>query len=402
MLRFVVSILILCLLPLSASAVSDQDSSVVDEPQGYAYDQTTFSNQREILDFIKTLDFDKRPPLKKLSDFYNDEKKLPDDKVLQKGIDLYQKGKDKKAVDYFLNVYMNKKCTPFEKNYAGWQVIHYIYFGELDIHFNGRPSRMDRTNMIGDICYDTKVSIHVGPSYLFLASDPKLSTYNPYTVIKSLVRGDFANSSANILCSNQQFTREFLAAVLYEAFPKNDKLSMSPFSGGNIMYESNPLRYYVTETSSSVSRANDCVERISEFFNLMDCVHLINRTKTKLNDKYGFGLTADELYKKAKMLNPNKEMNLINYNDRVKNISDKDELCQLLLLRSAYYGHPDAIVELLPYIVENVQIAHGLYIPNSKYWQKWIKQDVYEAYIYINYKIIDDIELILDGLSKIP
>lgn len=128
------------------------------------------------------------------------------------------------------------------------------------------------------------------------------------------------------------------------------ELNIASFTEGDVLYEKKPFKYTVTDKSSTVSRSNDFVETITGFFNLMDCMHLIARTKSKLNDKYGIGLTADELYKKAIAINPDKQINLVSYNAGIQNLFYNDEQCQLLLLRSAYYGHPDAIVELFPLV----------------------------------------------------
>ncbi|MDE6135055.1 MAG: hypothetical protein K2F79_05725, partial [Muribaculaceae bacterium] len=269
--RFVILILVLCLLPFASLAVNSQDSPMVGEQQGYAYDQATFSNQREILDFIKTLDFDKKPPLKKLSEFYNTENIIPDSKVLRKGVELYQKGKVINALDYFSNVYMDKNSTSFEKDYASWQLAHYIYFGVMDVFYNGMPSRMDRTNMIGDFSYKPKVSLSLGVSYYSIIANPKLISYNPRLMILTLARSDFDDSLSKFFCSNPTFTKEFLAAALYEAFPKNKELNIAVFTEpDDLIYGTKPLKYAINEKSSIKSRAANFIETITEFFNIMD------------------------------------------------------------------------------------------------------------------------------------
>ncbi|MDE5788022.1 MAG: hypothetical protein K2H79_05720, partial [Bacteroidaceae bacterium] len=101
-----------------------------------AYAKTTFSSQREILDFIKSIDFDRNPPTKKLHEFYNNEKKITEDKVLRKGIELYQKEKIKKAVNYFSKISTSSKYSKEQRDYAEYQVAHYNYYGKFDIYYN--------------------------------------------------------------------------------------------------------------------------------------------------------------------------------------------------------------------------------------------------------------------------
>ena len=53
-----------------------------------------------------------------------------------------------------------------------------------------------------------------------------------------------------------------------------------------------------------------------------------------------------------------------------KNIGDRDEQCRVFLLRSAYFGHPDAMIELLPYIIATVQLGYVNGVRASKFFQK--------------------------------
>lgn len=371
-------------------------------PKCFAYEPTTFASQREILDFIKSIDFDRNPPAKRLCDFYNDEKKITEDKVLRKGIELYEKGKIKKAVDYFVKIYKDtKKYTQKQRDYAAWQVEHYRLFGIMDLYYNGTPSRMDRRQAILSSTYKCDTKISLGLPYLFVISDPSLPSYNPAALLRSIAsEGEFVN---DFICSNPLFTREFLAAALYEAFPKGKKINIGPLVENDmVLFGTKPFKYVVTGNSSSVKRTAWFVESVTDFFNIMDCMHLVARTKSNIHDKYGIGLTADELYKKGKRLNPNKQMNLTDYNEGIKNMSDNDEQCQILLLRSAYYGHPDAILELMPYIVETVQYGNSQYFASAKFWTKWYKEDVIAAKSAANGAILEDIKLILKALSELP
>jgi len=378
---------------LSATTAAAQDSSVIGEQSGFAYSKTTFSSQQEMLDFIKSLDFDKNPPAKRLSDFYNDEMKITNDKVLRKGIDLYQKGKIEKAVNYYKKILRNYKKHSFAQlGYAEYQIIHYNCFGVMDIYFNGIPSRIDRVNTTeGEHYYTPNLfySIYAG---MFLMADPKLRSYDPIKILS------FLTDDTEECYRTSQLTQEFLAAILHEAFPKNGKpkikidwLAQFPFG---------TFEYKVDSKSSTVSRTESFCEQINQFFNYMDCLHLIARTTSNLNEYYGIGLTADELYKEAKRLNPNKQIDLLDYNKGIQNMTENDERCKILLLRSAYYGNQDAMFELFLYIIQAVQLGES--IP-----QKWHKGYKDEKEIWINNNILDDLRVLLGldydyyGLSDI-
>lgn len=370
-------------------------------PIPFEYAKTTFSSQSEILDFIKTLDFDKNPPAKRLCDFFNDEKKITEDKVLIKGIELYQKGNAKKAADYFTKLYKNeKKYSKEQREYAAWQVTHYMLFGIMDIYFNGTPSLIDRENIILNNGYKCDTYLSFGYPYVFLVADPNMRTYDPRSLLKVIAtKTEIVNKQ---LCSNPRFTQEFLAAALYEAFPKDREININSLIENDWIFDNKPFKYEVTGESSEVSRCNDFIKSISDFFNIMDCMHLIARTKSQLNDKYGIGLTANELYRKALLLNPNKGMNLTDYNEGFNNISDNDEQCQILLLRSLYFGNPDAAIALLPYIVETVQQGYGMYFLIADRWIKMNKEDPKGFNLQANADILYSIQNIIKGISEMP
>lgn len=380
---------------------SDNDATAKIDSKPFVYDNSTFSSQREMLDFIKTLDFDRNPPAKRLSDFYNNEKKIPADKVLGKGIELYQKGNARKAADYFVKIYKNtKKYTQQQRDYAAWQVAHYILFGTMDVYYDGRPSRMNRNIVPAGHSYECNTYLSLGFPYLFVISEPGLPSYDPTSLLKSLTSQEELFNK--VICQNPHFTQEFLAAALYEAFPKGAEIDLSSLIENDVMFGTSPFRYEVTGDLSSVKMADLFVESVVSFFNIMDCIHLVARTKSNITDEYGIGLTADELYKKAKRLNPYKQMDLISFTEGIKNFTDNDAQCQKLLLRSAYFGHPDATLELMPYIVETVQYGYSWYIPYTKKWQKWYKEDGVAAGSAANGNILDSVNLILKALSKLP
>ena len=392
--RFIVSFLILCVLPIAVFAVNiDADSSRIANRVGYAYEQISFSERDEIFDFIKTLDFQAYPPLKRLSDFYNEEKELTNDKLLYKGIALYQKGKVKKALDYFMHVYKDKKSTKLQKDFASWQIAHYKLFGLLDIYYNGYPSRMDRTNTIpGNYASDTYLGL--GAPYLMLIADSKLSTYDPVSLLTSI------SKCPKSLLNNPMFTKEYLAAVLYEAFQKNGKIKNIPFAEGNPIFGFKPLRTEIGDVSYS-DFVDSMVSSIISFFNLMDCMHIVAGYSRTIDEYYGIGLTANEMYLKAKHLNPDKVLLLTDYKKGIRNIDiDTDENCQVLLLRSAYYGHPDAIMELMPYIMETIQYGKNVNIGLNKKWEKRLEKDPKEATYDINWIMIESFRDVLKRLAE--
>lgn len=379
-----------------------QDSNEGNESKGYAYDKTTFSSRREMLDFIKSLDFDKNPPLKRLHDFYNNEQKITEDKILRKGVDLFMDGKVKKSLKYFYKISKNyNKYTKEQRDYARWQIMHYRHFGDIDIYFNGIPSHRDRINIHPNYNFNPKIKywydddiyfngtpsgrdrINTQPNYncypeidywgdeysaLFIISDPQLSSYDPSELLRIITATRKYAIYKDELLSNKSFTKEFVAAVLYEAFPKDGKLGIDKLGDHHYDFGYKPLK-----------GDEDC-DDIKLFFNYLDCLHIIARTDWGNKSYYGIGLSANELYKKAKALNPNKKFNLLDYQEGIKNMTENDEQCQILLLRSAYYGNPDAMLELQPYIIESVQFRYrDFFVGEGKYYKKGDKigRDLY-------------------------
>ncbi len=389
--------------PITKDEVNENNDIVSAEPipKNFAYPQTTFSSKREMFDFIKTLDFDRNPPAKRLRDFYNDEKKITEDKALRKGIELYLKGKAEKAADYFVNVYKNKKkYTQRQRKYAAWQVWHYMRFGTMDIFFNGTPSRMDRGENLNSGFYKCDTELSLGLPYLFVSSDPNLPSYDPAGLLRSItIDEEYNDKSIHI---NPLFTKDLLAAALYEAFPKGEVINMgSLVKNDTILFLTKPLKYGASGKSSSYYRSKIFAESVSDFFYLMDCMHLVARTKSNIHDKYGIGLTADEMYLKAKRLNPDKQMIMTDYLKGI-NIEKTDEQCEILLLRSAYYGHLDAIIELMPYIVETVQLGNLYYLCFDDSWMELKMNDDVAAELSANLRILDDVKLVLKALSELP
>lgn len=383
-------------------------------PKCFAYEPTTFTSQREILDFIKSIDFDKNPPAKRLCDFYNDEKKITEDKVLRKGIELYQKGKIKKAVDYFSKVSKNFKYSKDQLEYAKYQVAHYNYYGKFDIYYNGIPSRMDRIDATWKS--ERNVACPLVP-YLFMLAEPTLSTYDPIRLLSYIVKRDnkyrregylYADVSNRYADNrNSLFTKDLLAALLYEAFPKGATLKTSKLSDITYGYDYKPMKYRFDEKTNTHQRVSYFCENISDFFNWMDCLHIIARTDWNQKGYYGIGLSANELYYKAKKINPYKQFNLFDYEKGAKNISDRDEQCQVFLLRSAYFGHPDAMLELLPYIITTVQLGYVNGVRESKFFQKEYKKDYEGTKLFLNESALNSICAILgknkhiDGMPKL-
>lgn len=380
-------------------------------PTPIAYPQTTFSSQREILDFIKTLDFDRNPPVKKLHDFYNDEKKITEDKVLRKGIELYQKGKVKKAVNYFTKISKNFKNTAYQRDYAEYQVVHYKCYWKLDIYYNGIPSLMSRSQHTMESGSDQICPL---VQYFFMLAEPEFSTYNPYKLLSYIVKEDkeykrsdylYAADKNNISVDNQgiAFTRELLAALLYEAFPKGAKLEIPEL---NVEPYDAPMKFLFEDTTNKYQQVTGFCKGIKEFFNWMDCLHIMARTDWKLKSYYGIGLSANELYKKAKEIIPQKQFNLYDY-ESAQSEWQRDKECQILLLRSAYYGHPDAMLELLPYIVTTVQSGYRSGVFRSKFFKKEYEKDYDHTKLYLNEGALDKICAILgndkniDGLPKL-
>jgi hypothetical protein len=376
-------------------------------PKCFAYEPTTFASQREILDFIKSIDFDRNPPAKRLCDFYNVEKKITEDKVLRKGIELYQKGKIKKAVDYFSKVSKNFKYTKDQLEYAKYQVAHYNYYGKFDIYYNGIPSQMDRTDASWK--FERNVTCPLVP-YLFMLAEPTLSTYDPIRLLSYIVTANNKYRREGYLYAdnrNSLFTKDLLAALLYEAFPKGATLKTSKLNGITYGYDYKPMKYRFDEKTSTHQEVSYFCESISDFFNWMDCLHIIARTDWNQKGYYGIGLSANELYYKAKKINPYKQFNLFDYEKGAKNIGDRDEQCQVFLLRSAYFGHPDAMIELLPYIIATVQLGYVNGVRASKFFQKEYNKDYEGTKLFLNESALNSICAILgknkhiDGLPKL-
>lgn len=381
---------------LSAVAAYSQDSSGVGEQSGFAYGKTTFSSQREILDFIKSLDFDKNPPSKRLKDFYGTNKKITYDPALRKGIDMYLKGKGNKAAKYFEKIYENRKYkyTEYQRKYAAWQIQNYRSFGIMDEFYDSLPSLQERNNNPTE--YKTNVYIWPNDELLLLYADPHLNTYNPFKII-SYFTYPSTFRSGNI-------TQEYVAALLYEAFHKGTtiKLDNNGIDGGE-SWKHRVIYYYCDGKENIYKMTDRLIKSVQDFFIRLNFLHLIAQTNCPLNEFYGIGLDANELYLKAKKLIPNIQIDITDYNSAKERsfYYDKTAQYQVLLLRSAAYGNPDAILELYKCIVQEVQLAMGDYYSKSKYWKRDFKEDSYDSQLSANMYILDHIQEVLDRLANL-
>ncbi|MDE5787041.1 MAG: hypothetical protein K2H79_00630, partial [Bacteroidaceae bacterium] len=277
-------------------------------------------------------------------------------------------------------------------------------------YYNGVPSQMDRSDVTWK--WEHHATCPIIPD-LFLLADPQLSTYDPIRLLSYIVEENYKYSRKGYLYAdledshadnrNNLFTRELLAALLYEAFPKGVKLETSKLGYNALM------KYWYDDNTSPSTTVRYFCKNISDFFNWMDCLHIIARTDWNQKEYYGIGLSANELYNKVKKINPNKQFNLYDYEKGSEYESQDDEQCQVFLLRSAYYGHPDAMLELLPYIIIAVQSGYKNGLKASKHFKKEYEKDYEGTKLYLNQRALYSICAILgkcesiykDGLPKL-
>ncbi|MDE5869550.1 MAG: hypothetical protein K2H18_04900, partial [Muribaculaceae bacterium] len=104
-----------------------------------------FSDVKGYNEYIKNLDF-KKIKTCSIDYLYSDNMEKTTDKVLLEGLNLFELGKYNEAQKYFRGILDGySKYTEQQRDFAFYQLYHIRRFGMTDPFYNGRPSKIDRS-----------------------------------------------------------------------------------------------------------------------------------------------------------------------------------------------------------------------------------------------------------------
>lgn len=199
-----------------------------------------FSNEKDFIEYVKNIDFDKIENASPLSAYMTDSRSMPEDPILLKGIQLFNDGKQEESVKHWKKI-NNYKNTKEQREFAQYQLFHISQFGMVDPYYDGRPSTMDRNNgMYLDGYYTSYPENDVWLSELILKCNYDLPSFDPYVWI------EICNSEFNTKrMINSISDLNMLHSLLKASYPLSRIKSLSNFPKPNIFTDIEDICKYI-------------------------------------------------------------------------------------------------------------------------------------------------------------